>query len=72
MIASRDGIYAASRFLRHADIQVTAAHYADMKKRVAVDIGALLPPKNREPFSSEKVATKETASPTKVRKHEGK
>lgn len=54
LIASAEGIYAASRFLRHADIQVTAAHYADMKKRVTVDIGALLPPENIEVFPRKK------------------
>jgi len=33
-------------FLRHADIGVTAAHYADHKERVTVDMGALLNPQN--------------------------
>jgi integrase len=46
MIATKKGIYAASRFLRHADIQVTAMHYADYKERVTVDMGALLQPAN--------------------------
>ena len=46
MIATKKGIYAASRFLRHADIQVTAMHYADHKERVVVDMGALLTPEN--------------------------
>jgi integrase len=46
IIATRAGIYAASRFLRHADIQVTAMHYADHKERVTVDIGAMLAPTN--------------------------
>jgi integrase len=46
MIATTRGIYAASRFLRHADIQVTAMHYADHKERVTVDMGALLPLEN--------------------------
>jgi hypothetical protein len=44
MIATAKGIYAASRFLWHADNQVTAMHYADHKERVTVDMGALLPP----------------------------
>ena len=32
------GIHAASRFLRHADIAVTAAHYADARNRVVVPL----------------------------------
>ena len=46
MVATRQGIYAASRFLRHSDIQVTAMHYADHKERVTVDLGAWLKPEN--------------------------
>ena len=46
LVATEAGIHAASRFLRHADIQVTAAFYADHKERVAVRIGALLEPQN--------------------------
>jgi len=46
MIATKSGIHAASRFLRHADIQVTAMHYADHKERVTVDIGGMLLPQN--------------------------
>ncbi len=46
MISTKSGIHAASRFLRHADIQVTAMHYADHKERVAVDIGGMLQPEN--------------------------
>lgn len=46
MITTKSGIHAASRFLRHADIQVTAMHYADHKERVMVDIGGMLQPEN--------------------------
>ena len=46
IIATKAGIHAASRFLRHADIQVTSMHYADHKERVTVDIGGLLAPTN--------------------------
>ena len=42
LIPTRDGIFAASRFLRHRDIAVTVAHYADKKTRTAIDVGALL------------------------------
>ena len=34
LIASEQGIYAASRYLRHSDIQVTAAYYADKKRKI--------------------------------------
>jgi integrase len=53
MIATKKGIYAASRFLRHADIQVTAMHYADHKERVTVDVGAWLKPENVIPILAE-------------------
>ena len=46
IIATKAGIHAASQFLRHADIQVTAMHYADHKERVTVDMGALLGEEN--------------------------
>jgi integrase len=46
LIATKAGIFAASRFLRHADIQMTAMHYADHKERVVVDMSELLPPAN--------------------------
>ena len=42
LIASSQGIYAASRHLRHRDIGVTASHYADKKTRTVVNVGALL------------------------------
>jgi integrase len=46
LIATKSGIHAASRFLRHADIQVTAMHYADHKERVTVGIGSFLEAQN--------------------------
>ena len=46
IIATQSGIHAASRFLRHADIQITAAHYADHKERITVPLGAMLKPGN--------------------------
>jgi hypothetical protein len=42
VIASRDGIFAASRFLRHSDIRITSRLYADSKKPVSSGLGALL------------------------------
>jgi Integrase len=63
MVATRQGIYAASRFLRHSDIQVTAAHYADHKERVVVDISALLEPENVTPISEAAEGAKEASCP---------
>lgn len=67
IIASRDGIFAASQFLRHADIAVTAAHYADQKKRTVIDMGGLLNPEpvtpaNVTPFPSCQSETKKPAT----------
>jgi integrase len=41
-ICDREGIYAASRALRHADITITSQHYVDKKKRVVSGLGHLL------------------------------
>jgi integrase len=51
LIATRKGIFAASRFLRHSDIKVTASYYADIKERVSIDLGELLPPASVLPFT---------------------
>ena len=64
MIATAKGIYAASRFLRHADIQVTAMHYADHKERVTMDMGALL--------GGENVTVLPSQAPTEKRVMPGK
>ena len=53
IIATKAGIHAASQFLRHADIQVTAMHYANHKERVTVEIGSFLPPENVRRINSE-------------------
>jgi hypothetical protein len=34
IIASENGIFEASRYLRHSDIRITSAIYADKKKTV--------------------------------------
>jgi integrase len=36
------GLYAASRFLRHGDVRVTAEHYLDKKSAATVGMGSLL------------------------------
>ena len=42
VIATEQGIFAASRFLRHSDITTTARHYADLKSRINVGLGKFL------------------------------
>lgn len=42
LIAEKEGIFAASRFLRHADVAITAQHYAAQKKRITVGLGSML------------------------------
>lgn len=42
LVCSSLGLHAASRFLRHSDIRVTAEHYLDTKVKVTVGMGALL------------------------------
>lgn len=42
IIATEQGIYAASKFLRHSDITTTARHYADHKARINVGLGKFL------------------------------
>src|SRR6266404_2918103 len=49
-ICSREGIYAASRALRHADIAITSQHYLDKKKRVVSGMGHLLKDSNVTAF----------------------
>ncbi len=52
-ICARDGIYAASTALRHADIAITSQHYLDKKRRVTVGLGNLLnSPSNVLPLRS--------------------
>jgi integrase len=41
IIASRDGIFKASRYLRHSDIRITSKLYADTKTPVSAGLGSL-------------------------------
>jgi len=41
-VCKRYGLHAASTFLRHADIQVTSAHYVENKETITSGLGALL------------------------------
>lgn len=71
IIATRDGIFAASTFLRHSDIGVTAKYYADKKTKTTIDMASLLTPPAPEPVDAGKVvelhAEKPAAKP-KARK----
>jgi integrase len=42
LVCAKAGIFAASRALRHADIQITSQHYLDRKARVTLGLGSLL------------------------------
>lgn len=42
LVCGTEGLHAASRFLRHGDIRVTAEHYLDKKPKVTVGMGSLL------------------------------
>ena len=42
IICENHGLFAASRFLRHADLSTTAQHYVDPRGRVTVGLGSLL------------------------------
>lgn len=42
IVCQNSGLFAASRFLRHADIHITAQHYVDKRERVTVGLGSLL------------------------------
>jgi len=55
LINDRYGILAASRFLRHTDTRITAAHYVDQRQRVSTGLSAFVPPSNviTMPSSSE-------------------
>lgn len=44
IIASKQGIYAASRYLRHSDIRITAKLYADAKDLISAGLGGLFAP----------------------------
>ena len=42
LICQKSGLFAASRFLRHADVAITAQHYAAQRERVTIGLGSLL------------------------------
>jgi integrase len=42
LVCQKAGLFAASRFLRHADVSITAQHYVVQKERITVGLGSLL------------------------------
>lgn len=44
LICKQAGLFAASRFLRHADTQITAQHYVEHRNATVVGLGAMLAP----------------------------
>ncbi|HHY84912.1 MAG TPA: site-specific integrase [Verrucomicrobia bacterium] len=48
VLATKKGIYATSRFLRHADLTTTVRHYADQKERITTGLGSLLTPATKK------------------------
>lgn len=45
LVCSQHGLLAASRFLRHADVAITASTYVAQRERATVGLGKLLAPK---------------------------
>ena len=68
IVATEAGIYAASRFLRHADMQVTSQFYADHKQRIAIDMAALLPPANVIAIENDVDRTLSHSKKTRIKK----
>ncbi|MCH1503623.1 MAG: hypothetical protein L7V86_08575 [Verrucomicrobiales bacterium] len=61
MIASQYGIFEASRYLRHSDIRITAAFYADKKQQVVPDLTWLVSLSREWLFQSSKLAIRASA-----------
>lgn len=63
-IAAKDGLLDASRFLRHADVAITAQHYVAQKKRVTVGLGSFLATNtgNRQNLPQSRAKPKNTKS----------
>jgi hypothetical protein len=49
LLASKQGIFAAQRVLRHAQISTTAACYADKKQRISAGLDSLLAVASKKP-----------------------
>ena len=68
LMTQEHGIYAASSFLRHGSVAVTAAHYADKKAITTVDVGAWLAQGNVMPIKSVVTPPTEKARGGKAKK----
>ncbi len=68
LIATAHGIHAASKFLRHHDIGITAAVYADHKERVTIPMGSFLKPENVIELE-QPIAEPTEKLPTKTKRH---
>ena len=62
LVATKHGIFAASRFLRHSDITTTARFYAQHKARISVGLGRLLDNSIRPARTAEDEGTEQHAS----------
>lgn len=49
LVCKAAGLFAASRFLRHADVQITAMHYVEHRNAATVGLGAFLTPPTPPP-----------------------
>lgn len=66
VIASRDGIWKASRYLRHSDIRITSKLYADKKIPVTSGLGGFLAPVTDKIVPSSIRLEAETGTPEEV------
>jgi integrase len=69
LICEEHGLFASSRFLRHADVAITAQHYAARKQRVTVGLGSMLASNsgNIVAFSAEPEVKLASTAPKKAR-----
>lgn len=69
LICQKSGLFAASRFLRHADVAITAQHYAAQKDRATIGLGSLLTAPAQNVIAAEFAKPAATAKPpAKARK----
>lgn len=69
LICQKDGLFAASRFLRHADVAITAQHYAAQKDRVTIGLGSLLTSPAKNVIEADFVKSAPAAEKLKRRKN---
>lgn len=70
LVCAKAGLFAASRFLRHADVAITAQHYTAQKERVTLGFAGLLAkPKNVTPADFTKAPTEKGLEPKGRKAH---